>query len=57
MKHFMKTSTLAIISLSTVASAEDFYQKTKGYRVEPEPDPQSYVRNLSKTQFEQFRDV
>ena len=57
MKHFIKISTLAIISLSNFASAEDFYQKTKGYRVEPEPDPQSYVRNLSKTQFEQFRDV
>lgn len=25
--------------------------------VEPEPDPPAYVRNLSKTQFEQFRDV
>lgn len=37
--------------------AEDYYVKTKGYRVEPEPDPPSYVRNLSKTQFEQFRDV
>lgn len=40
-----------------LASAEDYYVKTRGYRVEPEPDPPSYVRNLSKTQFEQFRDA
>ena len=57
MKHVIKISTLAIISLSNLANAEDFYQKTKGYRVEPEPEIPSYVRNLSKTQFEQFRDV
>lgn len=43
--------------LPQLVQAEDFYQKTKGYRVEPEPDPPSYVRNLSKTQFERFRDV
>lgn len=56
----MKTifaGTIVLISLSNVAIAEDYYQKTKGYRVEPEPDPPSYVRNLSKTQFEQFRDI
>ncbi|BBL58472.1 alginate export family protein [Methylomonas koyamae] len=46
-----------LLSLPGAVSAEDYYQKTKGYRVEPEPDPPSYVRNLSKTQFEQFRDV
>jgi len=40
-----------------LASAEDYYRKTLGYRVEPEPDPPRYVRNLSKTQFEEFRDV
>ncbi|MGH8558119.1 MAG: alginate export family protein [Methylococcales bacterium] len=40
-----------------LANAEDYYVKTRGYRVEPEPDPPSYVRNLSKTQLEQFRDV
>lgn len=58
MKHrFIKESALALLLLSNLASAEDYYQKTKGYRVEPEPDPPSYVRNLSKTQFEQFRDV
>ncbi len=38
-------------------TAPDFYVKTRGYRVEPESDPPSYVRNLSKTQFEQFKDV
>ena len=43
--------------LPQLVQAEDYYQKTKGYRVEPEPDPPSYVRNLSKTQFEQFRDI
>ena len=37
--------------------AEDYYRPTKGYRVEPIEDPPLYVRNLSKTQFEQFRDV
>jgi len=40
-----------------LASAEDYYRKTKGYRVEPHDEPPRYVRNLSKTQFEQFRDV
>lgn len=46
-----------VLTLPGLANAEDYYQKTKGYRVEPEPDPPSYVRNLSKTQFKQFRDV
>lgn len=46
-----------LLTWAGLASAEDYYVKTKGYRVEPEPDPPSYVRNLSKTQFEQFRDV
>jgi len=40
-----------------LANAEDYYRKTKGYRVEPDTDPPAYVRNLSRTQFEQFRDV
>lgn len=40
-----------------LADAEDYYRKTKGYRVEPDSDPPAYVRNLSKTQFKQFRDV
>jgi hypothetical protein len=59
--HFQHTASLGVISLLLanidLASAEDYYRKTKGYRVEPEPDTPSYVRNLSKTQFEQFRDV
>lgn len=42
---------------SHFALAEDYYRKTKAYRLEPEPDPPSYVRNLSNTQFQQFRDV
>lgn len=46
-----------LLALPGLAAAEDYYQKTKGYRVEPEPDPPSYVRPLSKTQFEQFRDI
>ncbi|MGH8553657.1 MAG: alginate export family protein, partial [Methylococcales bacterium] len=37
--------------------AEDYYVATRGYRVEPVPDPPDYVYNLSKTQFERFRDV
>lgn len=35
----------------------NYYQKTRGYRVEPESDPPRYVRNLSQTQFDQFKDV
>lgn len=46
-----------LLVLPSLASAEDYYVKTKGYRVEPDPDPPAYVRNLSKTQFKQFRDV
>jgi hypothetical protein len=46
-----------LITSPILANAEDFFVKTRGYRVEPEPDPPSYVRNLSKTQFEQFRDI
>ncbi|MEQ1544070.1 alginate export family protein [Methyloglobulus sp.] len=46
-----------LLTLPGLATAEDYYRKTRGYRVEPETDPPSYVRNLSKTQFEQFRDV
>ncbi|MGZ8915643.1 MAG: alginate export family protein [Methylobacter sp.] len=46
-----------LLAVPGLASAEGYYAKTRGYRVEPEPDPPSYVRNLSKTQFEQFRDV
>ena len=38
-------------------NAPNYYVKTRGYRVEPEPDVPSYVRNLSKTQFEQYKDV
>ncbi|MDO8845357.1 alginate export family protein, partial [Methylicorpusculum sp.] len=40
-----------------LVQAEDYYAKTRGYRVEPDPDPPAYVRNLSRTQFEQFRDM
>ncbi len=46
-----------LTALPSLAGAEDYYVKTRGYRVEPEPDPPSYVRQLSKTQFEQFRDI
>lgn len=37
--------------------AEDYYRPTLGYRVEPQRDPPPYTRPLSKTQFEQFRDI
>jgi hypothetical protein len=63
MSHHFKNLLLAanvlglLIAWPDLAKAEDYYRKTLGYRVEPETDPPSYVRNLSKTQFEQFRDV
>lgn len=47
----------ALLLWPALAGAEDYYRPTKGYRVEPAPDVPAYVRNLSKTQFEQFRDV
>lgn len=46
-----------LLALPGLAGAEDYYVKTKGYRVEPDTDPPAYVRNLSRTQFEQFRDI
>jgi hypothetical protein len=42
---------------STLAADEDYYRASRGYRVEPYSDPPAYARNLSKTQFEQFRDI
>lgn len=61
MKHGLKPNKRKLVAILTLlpqlAFAEDYYQKTKGYRVEPDTDPPAYVRNLSKTQFEQFRDV
>jgi hypothetical protein len=49
----------AMSSIQPVVAAEEknYYVKTRGYRVEPYSDPPAYVRNLSKTQFEQFRNV
>ncbi|HLF95605.1 MAG TPA: alginate export family protein [Methylococcaceae bacterium] len=46
-----------LLTIPALAGAEDYYRKTRGYRVEPASDPPPYVRNLSVTQFEQFRDV
>lgn len=40
-----------------LAEAEDYYRETKGYRTEPIGDTPRYVRSLSRTQFEEFRDV
>jgi Alginate export len=63
MNHYFNTLLpgASILSLALawpcLANAEDHYRKTLGYRVEPESDPPSYVRNLGKTQFEKFRDV
>jgi hypothetical protein len=48
---------ILLLAWPGLASAEDYYRATRGYRVEPVTDPPDYVRNLSKTQFEQFRDV
>lgn len=63
MKPFYPNSRLGtgilslLLAASAPAHAEDYYRATKGYRAEPESEPPRYVRNLSKTQFEQFRDV
>ncbi len=58
LKRIFTRSTLSLLfALPGLVSAEDYYAKTRGYRVEPEPEPPSYVRNLSKTQFEQFRNI
>ncbi|MDP3331379.1 MAG: alginate export family protein, partial [Methylococcaceae bacterium] len=48
---------LAALGYPVLGISDDYYAKTKGYRVEPDTDPPAYVRNLSKTQFEQFRDI
>jgi len=61
-QHLFKTITKTrlagvLLLLPQLANAEDYYRPTKGYRVEPAADVPAYVRNLSKTQFEQFRDV
>jgi hypothetical protein len=51
----------AMSNIQSAVAADDeeknYYVKTRGYRAEPYSDPPAYVRNLSKTQFEQFRDV
>jgi Alginate export len=49
--------TSIFLVLPGLTNAEDYYRKTLGYRVEPQADPPPYTRPLSKTQFEQFRDV
>lgn len=47
-----------LLTLPALSQAEDYYRATKGYRTEPNIDPvPRYVRNLSQTQFEQFRDI
>jgi hypothetical protein len=46
-----------LLTLPGLAGAEDYYRKTLGYRLEPHPYVPLYVRNLSRTQFEQFRDI
>jgi hypothetical protein len=38
------------------AASVSYYQKSRGYRAEPEPDPPTYVRSLSRT-YEQFKDI
>lgn len=57
-RAFLVSSTTGLLlALPGWAGAEDYYAKTRAYRAEPEPDPPSYVRPLSRTQFEQFRDI
>ena len=47
----------SVVGAAGPGKCRGLLRKTKGYRVEPESDPPRYVRNLSKTQFEQFRDI
>ncbi|MDD1630545.1 MAG: hypothetical protein LUQ48_09115, partial [Methylococcaceae bacterium] len=61
-RNFINTASVTgalglLLALPGLVNAEDYYRSTKGYRTEPESDPPRYVRNLSKTQFEQFRDI
>ena len=55
--NLSSVSILSLLAVSNIANAEDFYVPTKGYRVEPAADTPAYVRNLSKTQFEEFRNI
>ncbi|WAR46704.1 alginate export family protein [Methylomonas rapida] len=61
MKHALKLNKRKLVIALTIfpqlAQAEDYYRPTKGYRVEPAGDIPAYVRNASKTQFEQLRDL
>jgi hypothetical protein len=62
MKHLRYKTLSAAMHLAALGYpisgiADDYYAKTRGYRVEPDTDPPAYVRNLSNTQFEQFRDI
>ncbi|MBE0437453.1 MAG: alginate export family protein [Methylomicrobium sp.] len=50
----------AIVCLSVLAmpaAAEDFYVKTRGYRVEPAPEPPAYVYNLKNTPLAYYSDI
>ncbi|MEY4210604.1 MAG: hypothetical protein RLZ92_985, partial [Pseudomonadota bacterium] len=55
--NLSSVSILSLLAVTNIANAEDFYVPTKGYRVEPAADTPAYVRNLSKTQFEEFRNI
>ncbi len=55
--NLSSVSILSFLAVANIANAEDFYVPTKGYRVEPAADTPAYVRNLSKTQFEEFRNI
>lgn len=51
-------SAIGFLSVSAVpAAAEDFYVKTRGYRVEPAPEPPAYVYNLSNTPLATYSDI
>ncbi|CAA9890064.1 Alginate export protein [Candidatus Methylobacter favarea] len=56
-KLISATALALLLARPGLATAEDYYRPTKGYRAEPVSDPPPYVRNLSRTRFEQFRDV
>lgn len=41
----------------SVSDSENYYVKNRGYRTWPEPDPVRYVRNLSTSPIQDFKDV
>jgi hypothetical protein len=66
MNNFRRTQLAAalIVGLSPTAptladskESSDYYVRSRSYRTEPETDPPRYVRNLSKTGIDAFKDI